>query len=69
MGVYKFFDRRVRRLSLLDYKLAQAAAMCVMFIIIKLIPEITNISIIWPIMLGIVLALRPMYVIFRRDQI
>ena len=43
MTLTEFFKARTARLNMLDIKLAQGAAMCVMVIIIKLFPDILQI--------------------------
>ena len=51
---------------MLDLKLAQAAAMCVMVILVKLVPDILKINIWWFILLAVILGFRPIYVFYRR---
>jgi hypothetical protein len=58
--MWKYFDRRARRLGILDTKLAQAAAIFFALIIVKLIPQIMTISIWWFVLLAIVCAIKPL---------
>ena len=64
MGVINFFNERVKNLTIFDVKSAQACAMCVILIIAKLIPQIMSINIWWFVVLLIIFAIRPMYVLF-----
>lgn len=66
MSLIRFFNKRVRRLSIWDIKLAQGCAMLIALIIIKLIPDILRIDFAWIVALIIVLAIRPMYAFFFR---
>ena len=62
MGLIKNMNERVRKLTIFDIKLVQGAAMFVMLIIVKLIPQIMNISIWWFVALAILCGIRPVYV-------
>jgi hypothetical protein len=64
MSLIRFFDKRVRRLTIWDIKLAQGCAMLLAVIIVKLIPDILRIDFAWMIALTIILAIRPMYAFF-----
>jgi hypothetical protein len=61
MGIMKSMNERVRNFKIWDIKLAQGAAMCVMLIIAKLIPQIMEISIWWFVVLAILLGIKPMF--------
>ena len=61
MKIIRFFNDRVRKLTIFDIKLAQGAAMAVMLVIVKLLPPIMNVSIWWFVALAIILGLRPTY--------
>jgi hypothetical protein len=61
-----FFNERVKKLTILDVKLVQASAMCVILIIAKVIPQIMTINIWWFIVLLILFAIRPMYVFYLK---
>ena len=55
---------RIKKLTLLDLKLAQGIGIFAALIIAKLIPEIMNVPIGWFIALMILCTLRPLYVLF-----
>lgn len=55
-------DQRVKKLGIVDLKLAQGAAMCVALIIAKLAPQIMEVSVWWFVVLLIGCAMRPVYV-------
>ncbi len=59
MAIWEYLDRRARRLGILDTKLAQAAAIFFALVIVKLVPQIMNVSIWWFVLLAIVCALKP----------
>jgi len=67
MGFLEVMDQRVKRLGIVDVKLAQGAAMCVALIIAKLIPQIMDVSIWWFVVLLIGCALRPAYMFWFRE--
>ena len=62
MGLFEELDRRVRKFSFVDVKLAQGAAMFGALIIAKIIPDIMDLSIWWFIILLVVCAIKPFYV-------
>ncbi len=64
MGMIKFFNKRIRFFTIWDIKLIQLCAMLVIIILIKLIPEITSLGYWWYIVLLILVAIRPVYVMF-----
>jgi hypothetical protein len=66
MGIFDFFNERVKNLTIFDVKLVQLCAMCVILIIVKLIPQIMMINIWWFVVLLIIFAMRPMYVFFMK---
>ena len=59
MGLLEELDRRVRKFSFIDVKLAQGAAMFGALIIAKIIPDIMDLSIWWFIALLIICAMKP----------
>ena len=69
MSAIRFFNERVKRLNIFDIKLIQGCAIFVALIIVKIIPEILNISIGWFITLLILCAIRPVYIFFIRSGI
>ena len=66
MTMNEFFKERIARLSMLDIKLAQGAAMCVMVIIIKLFPDILRINIWMFLLFAAILGFKPLYVFYLK---
>ena len=64
MKLITYMNDRIKRFTVFDIKLVQAAAMCVILIIVKLIPQILTISIWWFVVLLIVFAVRPLYLMY-----
>ena len=65
----KFIDdmnKRAQRLDIWDIKLAQGAAMCVILIIVKLLPQILTISIWWFVALLMLFAIKPLVSFYFR---
>ena len=60
MFLWTSMDRRVRRLGLLDTKLAQGAAMCLAIVLVKLVPTILELEIGWFVVLALLLGIRPL---------
>ncbi len=68
MELIKYFNSRIKLFSILDIKLAQLAAMFVMIILIKLIPQIKSLSYRHYIIGAIISGIRPLYVVFFKKQ-
>ena len=66
MGFIESMNERVKRLGILDMKLAQGAAIFFALIIVKLVPEILTISVWWFVALSVVFAVRPTRVFYAR---
>ncbi|MFC1573177.1 hypothetical protein ACFL6M_06215 [Candidatus Eisenbacteria bacterium] len=64
MSLWQDFDKRARRLGILDTKLAQAAAIFFALIIVKLVPQIMTVSTWWFVALAVLCAIRPMLVFY-----
>jgi hypothetical protein len=64
MSLWSFLDERVKRLGFLDTKLAQTAAIFVSLVIVKLIPEIMELSICWFVALAVLFGIRPVIAFF-----
>ena len=65
----KFIDdmsKRAQRLDIWDIKLAQGAAMCVILIVVKLLPQILTISVWWFVALLMLLAIKPLVSFYFR---
>ena len=66
MSLFESMSARVKNLDIIDMKLAQGAAMCVMLIIAKLIPQIMTISIWWFVVLAILLGIKPLITFYSK---
>ncbi len=66
MELWDEMDRRIKRFGIIDEKLAQAAAIFLALIIVKLEPRIMDISIWWFVALLIVCAIKPLYVFYLK---
>ena len=64
MVLISYFNKRVKLFNIWDIKLCQLTAMLVIIILIKLIPQIISLNIWWYVILLILAAIRPMYVMF-----
>ncbi len=64
MGLLEDMTRRVRKLDIIDIKLAQSVAFFLALIIAKLIPDIMDINIWWFVALLVICTIRPFYVFF-----
>ena len=67
MGLLEDMDKRVKKFSLIDVKLAQGAAMFLALIIAKYIPGIITLGVWWFIGLLIICAIKPCYVFFIKE--
>jgi len=62
MGFLENMNKRVKKFSILDVKLAGGAAMFVALIVAKLIPKIMDINIWWFVVLSVICVIKPFYV-------
>jgi len=62
MELLEGMTRRVKKLGIIDLKLAQGAAMFFALVIAKLIPDVMDLSVWWFVALLVVCAIRPFYV-------
>ncbi|MHC4501100.1 MAG: hypothetical protein ACYS21_18530 [Planctomycetota bacterium] len=67
MRILDYFNARVKKLNIFDVKLVQGAAMFFALIVVKLIPQIMDISIWWFVVLTVLCVIRPMYVFFIKE--
>ena len=65
----EYWDRKVKKLTLFDLKLAQACAMFFALILAKLIPQIMELSIWWFVALAALCCLRLWYVVFIKPDV
>ena len=61
MGLIDNLNKRVKKLTIFDLKLAQWTAVFFGLIVVKFFPQIMNISIWWFVVLGILSAIKPFY--------
>jgi hypothetical protein len=66
MFLVGYFNERAKKLTIFDIKLAQAAAMCLILIVAKLVPWILEISVWWFVGLVVLFAIRPVYAFFLK---
>ncbi|RLC50164.1 MAG: hypothetical protein DRI23_07635 [Candidatus Cloacimonadota bacterium] len=64
----KYFNDRIKFFSIWDIKLAQIAAMCLMIILIKLFPKITSLRFRHYILITVISAIRPLYLVFLKKK-
>ena len=58
--MWKYFDERARRLGILDTKLAQGASIFLALVIVKLVPQILQVSAAWFAVLAVLCAIKPL---------
>ena len=61
MGLIDNLNKRVKKLTIFDVKLAQWTAIFFALIIVKFFPQIMGINIWWFVTLGILSAIKPIY--------
>ena len=66
MKIISFFNQRLKLFTIFDIKLAQLAAMFVLIVLIKFIPQIITLNIWWYVAGCILVAIRPLYVMFLK---
>lgn len=65
--MWEYFDKRARRLGILDTKLSQAAAIFFALVIVKLIPQIMDLNVWWFVVLAAICAIKPIITFFGSD--
>lgn len=68
MMFIQFFNDRVKRFTIFDIKLVQGIGIAVALILVKLIPAILTISILWFVALLVLCAARPFYLFFLKRE-
>ncbi len=66
--MFKYFNKRIKLFTIWDIKLAQIATMCVIIILIKFFPQIASLRFRWYIVLGVICAIRPIYLMFFKKE-
>lgn len=67
MSMIDYWNRKVKKFTIFDVKLAQGAAMAFVLIIVKLFPQIMSLSIWWFVAFAVVCALRPAYAMWFKE--
>ena len=63
-----YWNRKVRKLTIVDVKLVQLMSMAVALILVKWFPQIMSLSIWWFVALFVLCFLRPAYVFWIRGE-
>jgi hypothetical protein len=67
MSMIDYWNRKVKKFTIFDVKLAQGAAMAFVLIIVKFFPQILSLSIWWFVACAVVCALRPAYAMWMKQ--
>lgn len=67
MSMIDYWNRKVKKFTIFDVKLAQGAAIAFVLIIVKLFPQIMSLSIWWFVAFAVVCALRPAYAMWFKE--
>ncbi len=67
MSMIGYWNRKVKKFTIFDVKLAQGAAMAFVLIIVKFFPQIMSLSIWWFVAFAVVCALRPAYAMWAKE--
>lgn len=60
----EYVNQRVKKFSFFDIKLVQGTTIFMILILVKLIPQIMEINILWFIVLFVICVIKPFYVFF-----
>ena len=63
MGLFKWANEKVKKLTFVDVKLVAFVGICIGLILAKLIPDVLRLSIWWFVAIGVLFLLRVYYVI------
>jgi len=66
MSLWEEMDKRIKRFTIIDEKLAQFAAIFFALIIVKKYPNLLDHSYWWFVALLILTAIKPIYVFYRK---
>ena len=66
MGLWEEMDRRIKRFTIIDEKLAQFAAIFFALIIVKNYPNLLDYNVWWFVGLLVITAIKPIYVFYRK---
>ena len=59
MKLWAYFDKRARRMGLMDIKLVQGTTMCIAVIIVHMFPGILSVNPFWFVVAALVFAIKP----------
>ena len=68
ISMIDYWNRKEANFTIFDVKLAQGAAMAFVLIIVKLFPQIMDLSIWWFVAFAVICPLRPAYVMWIKDH-
>ena len=68
MKILAFLNQRIKRFSIFDEKLAQAAAMFLAFMLVKWFPGIIDANIWWFVAGLVICAIKPLYVFYLKKK-
>ena len=68
MNIFTFFNQRLKLFTIWDVKLSQLSSAFLTVLIIKLFPEILDLSYRWFIIALVICAVRPLYVMFIKKS-
>lgn len=66
MKLFEYINQRIKKFTLLDLKLLQLSAVFLVLAIVKLIPEIMNLNILWFILLSIITGCKPFLKLIKK---
>ena len=69
MNIISYFNKRIKLMNILDLKLAQIASALVMWIVIKIFPELTKVDYIWLVIPIVLISIRLFYVVFAKKEV
>ena len=67
MGFIEAMNQRVKKLSFFDIQVVKAGNWFFALILVKLIPEIMNVNIGWFVVLLLLCAIKPFYVVWIKE--
>jgi len=69
MNIISYFNKRIKLMNILDLKLAQIASALVMWIVIKIFPELTKVDYIWLVIPIVLISIRLFYVVYVKKEV
>jgi len=68
MNIIQYFNKRIKLMSVFDFKLAQIVAALAMWIVIKIFPLLTKIDYVWLIIPIVLISIRLFYIVFAKKE-